>query len=34
MYQYLSFQKRGNQTKVFGVLDEPVGEEQIIGTCK
>lgn len=34
MNRYLSLQKRCNQTKVFGVLDEPVGAEQkFIATC-
>lgn len=28
MNQYLSLKERRNQTKVFGVLDEPVGAEQ------
>lgn len=28
MNQYLSLKERCNQTKVFGVLDEPVGAEQ------
>lgn len=31
---YLSLQKRRNQTKVFGVLDEPVGTEQKIKKIK